>query len=166
MFEYHQHVDRDVVYIPHMKPVWCATLKYIATATSNICEAWVFMHVWRDLDSGPKRQHIFFLVQDLFDAPAAEQKVEALFKRLDNSIGHISSQQVLAMAHPQSCISQVLAQWGGHGLGERTLWVHLTPPLHGRLESASDTGREELEESRPGPCLPLRVVGLHFFLQP
>ncbi len=40
--------------------------------------------------------------------------------------------------------------------------MHLTPPRHGRLESTSNPRREELEESGPGPCLSLRVVGLHF----
>ncbi|KAI7806611.1 putative lens epithelial cell protein LEP503, partial [Triplophysa rosa] len=63
------------------------------------------------------------LVQDLFDAPATEQEVQALFERLDNPIGYISSQQILAMAHPQGRISQVLAQRGWHGMGLRALRV-------------------------------------------
>lgn len=54
--------------------------------------------------------YLSFSVQDLFDAPAAEQEVEALFKRLDSSIRHISSQDAFATAHPHGCISQVSAQ--------------------------------------------------------
>lgn len=44
------------------------------------------------MDHKTKIFFTFLLVQDLFDAPATEQKVQALFKRLDNPIGYISSQ--------------------------------------------------------------------------
>lgn len=64
-------------------------------------------------------------VQDLFDAPAAEQEVEALFKRLDDTVGNVASKQVLAPTEAEHSISQVLPQRGGHGLGQGALRVHL-----------------------------------------
>lgn len=35
-------------------------------------------------------------VQDLFDAPAAQEEIEALLDRLDKTVGKISTQEVLA----------------------------------------------------------------------
>lgn len=72
----------------------------------------------------------FLLVQDLFNAPATEQEVQTLFERLGDPIGYISPKQILATAHPQGRISQVLAQRGWHGMGLRSLGVHVAPALH------------------------------------
>lgn len=64
-------------------------------------------------------------VQDLFDAPAAEKEIEAFLNWLDESIGKVSSQEVLASSQAHGHVSQVLSQrGGGHGLGKRTLGVH------------------------------------------
>lgn len=63
-------------------------------------------------------------VQDLLNAPAAEEEVEALFQGLDEAIGDVSSQEILASSQAQGHVAQVLAQGGGHGLGKRSLGVH------------------------------------------
>lgn len=64
-------------------------------------------------------------VQDLFDAPAAEEEIEALLDRLDETIGKVSSQEVLASSQTHCHVPQVLPQrGGGHGLGKRTLGMH------------------------------------------
>ena len=86
-------------------------------------------------------------VQDLFNAPAAEQKVEALFQRLDDSVGNVPSQEVLSPAKAKSSVSQVLPQGGGHGLGQGPLWVH--------LEGAEEERPEEVgEESTASRLFP------------
>lgn len=64
-------------------------------------------------------------VQDLLDAPAAEEEVQALLDRLYETIGKVSSQEVLASSQSHGHVPQVLSQGGGrHGLGKRTLRMH------------------------------------------
>lgn len=64
-------------------------------------------------------------VQDLFDAPAAQEEIEALLNRLDKAVGEISTQEVLAPSKTHSHVPKVLSQsGGGHGLGKRTLRMH------------------------------------------
>lgn len=64
-------------------------------------------------------------VKDLFDAPAAEEEVEALLKRLNKTVGKVSSKEVLASSQTHGHVPQVLSQRGGrHGLGKRTLGMH------------------------------------------
>lgn len=64
-------------------------------------------------------------VQDLFDAPAAEEEIEALLNGLDETVGDVSTQEVLASSKTHGHVSQVLSQrGGGHGLGKRTLRMH------------------------------------------
>lgn len=75
----------------------------------------------------------FVSVQDLFNAPAAEQEVKTLFERLDDPVGNVPSQQVLPMAKTVCQVSQILPQWGRHSLGQGPRRVHLVPILHWRL---------------------------------
>lgn len=64
-------------------------------------------------------------VQDLFDAPAAQEEIQALLNRLDKTVGEISTQEVLAPSKTHSHVPKVLSQSrGGHGLGKRTLRMH------------------------------------------
>lgn len=64
-------------------------------------------------------------IQDLFDAPAAEEEVEALLNGLDETIGEVSTQEVFASSQTHGHVPQVLSQGGGgHGLGKRTLRMH------------------------------------------
>lgn len=49
--------------------------------------------------NGKKKINVWPLsgsVQDLFDAPAAQEEIEALLDRLDKTVGKISTQEVLA----------------------------------------------------------------------
>lgn len=64
-------------------------------------------------------------VQDLFDAPAAEEEIEALLNRLDETVGKVSTHEVLATSQTHGHVPQVLSQRGGrHGMGKRTLGMH------------------------------------------
>lgn len=64
-------------------------------------------------------------VQDLLDAPAAQEEIEAFLNRLDETVGKVSSQEVLASSQAHGHVPQVLSQrGGGHGLGKRTLGMH------------------------------------------
>jgi len=63
-------------------------------------------------------------VQNLFDAPAAQAEVQTLLHGADESIRHVSSQEVLAAAQAHGHVTQALPQRGGHGLRQRTLGMH------------------------------------------
>lgn len=64
-------------------------------------------------------------VQDLFNAPATEQKIKALFERLEETIAKASSQGVFALSQTHGQVPQALPQrCRGHGLGKRTLGMH------------------------------------------
>lgn len=64
-------------------------------------------------------------VQDLFDAPAAEEEIQALLDWLNEAVGKVATQEVLASSQTHSHVPKVLSQRGrGHGLGKRTLGVH------------------------------------------
>lgn len=64
-------------------------------------------------------------VQDLLDAPATEKEIQALLNWLDETVGEVSSQEVLASSQTHGQFPQVLSQrGGGHGLGKRTLGMH------------------------------------------
>lgn len=64
-------------------------------------------------------------VQDFFDAPAAEQEIQALLHRLDEAVGKVATQQVLSSSQTHNHVPKMLSQGGGgHGLGKRTLRVH------------------------------------------
>lgn len=82
-------------------------------------------------------------VQDLFDAPAAEEKIETLFHRLDKTVGKISSQEVLASSKTHCYVPQVLSQRGGrHGLGKRTLRMHGSSEEKEQSEGGNKQGRQ------------------------
>lgn len=73
--------------------------------------------------------HLIYLlsvsIQDLFDAPAAEEEIEALLNGLDETVGEVSTQEVFASSQAHGHVPQVLSQGGGgHGLGKRTLRMH------------------------------------------
>lgn len=77
-------------------------------------------------------------VQDLFDAPAAEEEIEAFLDRLDKTVGNVSSQEVLASSNTHSHVPQLLSQrGGGHRLGKRSLG------MHGSREERADKGEEK-----------------------
>lgn len=85
----------------------------------------------------------FVSVQDLFNAPAAEQEVKTLFQRLDDPIGNVASQQVLTMAKSICQVSQILAQWARHSLRQGALRMHLVLISHWTLEAMSEkTGKK------------------------
>lgn len=71
-------------------------------------------------------------VQNLFDAPAAQEEVQTLLHGADESMRHVSSQEVLASAQAHGHVTQALPQRGGqalpqrggHGLRQRTLGMH------------------------------------------
>lgn len=88
-------------------------------------------------------------VQDLFDAPAAQEEVEALFEGLDETVGDVSSQEVLASSESHGDVAQALPQGGWHGLGERTLGVHGFLRERRRTR-AGGGGEEECEREDEG----------------
>lgn len=64
-------------------------------------------------------------VKDLLNAPAAEEEIQALLHRLDETVGKVSTQEVLSSSQTHSHVPKMLSQGGGgHGLGERTLGMH------------------------------------------
>lgn len=64
-------------------------------------------------------------VQDFFDAPAAEQEIQALLHRLDEAVSKVAAQEVLASPQTHSHVPKMLSQsGGGHGLGKGALRVH------------------------------------------
>lgn len=64
-------------------------------------------------------------VQDFFDAPAAEQEIQAFLHRLDEAVGKVATQEVLASSQTHSHVPEMLSQSrGGHGLWKRTLRMH------------------------------------------
>lgn len=87
---------------------------------------------------------LFRSVQDLFDAPAAEDEVKALLDRLDETICKVSSQEVLASSQAHGHVSQVLSQrGGGQGLGKRTLGVHASAADTGKLGRGKQEDRQQ-----------------------
>lgn len=62
---------------------------------------------------------------DLFDAPTTEEKIQALFDRLNKTIGKVSPQEVLPSPQTHGHVLQALSQRGGrHSLGKWALRVH------------------------------------------
>lgn len=81
-------------------------------------------------------------IQDLFDAPAAEEEIEALLNRLNETVGKVSSQEVLAPAETHGHVPQVLSQGGGgHGLGKRTLGMHCSGEERGVIKQKQEGGQ-------------------------
>lgn len=81
-------------------------------------------------------------VQDLFDAPAAEEEIQALLNWLNETVGKVSSQEVLASSEAHGHVPQVLSQrGGGHGLGKRALGLHCSGEGRGEIRQKQDGGQ-------------------------
>lgn len=97
-------------------------------------------------------------VEDLFDAPAAEEEIEALLNRLDETVGKVSTQEVLASSQTHGYVPKVLSQrGGGHGLGERTLGMHGSREENKQKQQGGQSMRRNrrwglTNRIRLGPC--------------
>lgn len=99
-------------------------LPYLRSYEAGVLLAFAWLLVSHSF-GGNLRDLLSDSVQDFFDAPAAEQEIEALFHRLDEAVGKVATQEILASTQTHSYVPEMLPQsGGGHGLGKRTLRVH------------------------------------------